>query len=136
MTHPGVERRMDRARPTALVRAALVIIVTVVLTGCGGGGAAWWGLRAEVGPESTVVPITVRVGSSSCHRYEGVTTIETDESVTITAEVSRSDSRDCTADLQAQQVDVQLDRPLGDRELKGCAHTDVRPCDEVAALVG
>jgi hypothetical protein len=128
---------MDRTRPRALVGASLVLVV-MVLAGCGGGaaGPAWWGLQAEVGPDSTEVPILVRVGSSSCNRYEGVTTVETDESVTITADVSHLASRNCTSDLQAENVLVQLERPLGDRELKGCAHTDRRRCDEVSALVG
>jgi hypothetical protein len=125
-----------RRRATGL--AAFVVVSAVSLLGCGGGsgGPAWWGLPAEVGPESTVVPIVVRVGSSSCNRFEGVTTVETDESVTIRAEVVRLGRRDCTADLRAEQVDVHLERPLGDRELKGCAHTDRRRCDEVSALVG
>lgn len=128
---------MHRTRPSAIVGAALVVVVAAVLAGCGsGGGPAWWGLRTEVGPESTVVPILVRVGSSSCNRFEGVTTVETDESVTVTADVSHGANRGCTADLQAEQVDVHLARPLGDRALRGCAHTDRRPCDEVSALVG
>ena len=76
---------MDHTRPRAVVGASIVVVLATVLAGCGGGGGAgpaWWGLQAEVGPESTVVPILVRVGSSSCHRFEGVTTVETDESVT------------------------------------------------------
>jgi hypothetical protein len=130
--HAGVEHEMDRTGQRALVRAVLVVSVAVVLVGCGGSGPAWWGLRAEVGPESTVIPIGVRVGSSSCNRYEGVTIVETDESVTITAHVVEIGRRSCTDDVRGEQVEVPLERPLGDRELKGCAHTDRRPCNEVA----
>lgn len=129
---------MERTRPRGRFGAVLVVLVAVGLAGCGGGGSAsaWWGLRAEVAPAGTVVPILVRVGSSSCNRYEGVTTVETEGSVTITAHVSRRGSRNCTDDMRAEPVDIHLDRPLGDRELRGCAHTDRRPCDEVSALVG
>jgi hypothetical protein len=122
---------MDRTRRRVYVGATIALVLASSLGGCGGEGTAWWGLRAEVGPESTVVPISVRVGSGSCNRYAGLTTVETDESVAITAHVVEIGRRSCTDDVRAEQVDVPLERPLGDRELKGCAHTDRRPCDEV-----
>ena len=137
-TRPGVERGMDRTRLRTLAVVTSLVVGAASLGACSnaGDGAAWWGLRAEVGPEATVVPILVRVGSSSCNRYEGVTTVETDETVTITAHVVEIGRRSCTDDVRGEQVDVPLERPLGDRELKGCAHTDRRRCDEVSALVG
>jgi hypothetical protein len=126
----GVEPVMVRqgSRPAY---AALAVAAALALAGCHGGDSAWWGLRSELASDTTVVPITVRIGSSSCHRFDGVTVAETDESVKITASVSSLGRRDCTADLRFRAVDVRLARPLGDRELEGCAHVDRRPCDEV-----
>ena len=121
------------------VGLVLVVVGAVVLVAlaraCGVGDptySAWWGVRVGVDETSTVIPISVRLGSSSCNRLERVTTTETDEDVTIVATVRRVEggSGGCTDDVGAEAVDVVLERPLGARELRGCEHRDRRPCAE------
>jgi hypothetical protein len=124
-----------------LLVAAGTVLAMVLARACGVGDptySAWWGARVGVDETSVVIPISVRLGSSSCNRLERVATTETDEDVTIVATVRRigGGGGGCTDDLAGEAVDVELERPLGDRELRGCEHRDRRPCAEAGGLPG
>jgi hypothetical protein len=96
-----------------------------VLVGCGSTRghlvSAPWELRSAVDPTTTVLPLTVYVGSSSCDRLEDVRAVETADSVAVTANVrSSAGSGGCTSDMRVARVEVSLTAPLGGRQLSGC----------------
>jgi hypothetical protein len=107
---------------TGIPVAALVL--GLLLAGCSGSAAKTvdgpWELRSAVDSNTSVVPLTVYVGSSSCERLESVDAVESTNSVTITATIHQADAQACTADMQLSAVEVTLSEPLGARTLLGC----------------
>jgi hypothetical protein len=105
----------------ARARCALAPAVVVVVVG----GCSWqrdratdWTLRSR--PEGNVLELRVAVGSSSCNEFSGVEVREREDEVRITARLDTSGGPDCTSDDTVHDVDVELDEPLGDRDLTGC----------------
>ena len=113
---------------TITVRAVvLALVLAVPSLACSSGetprveSGAPWELRTAVDPATSVVPISVYVGSSSCDEFESVGDDESADTVTITARVhSAPATAACTSDLVLRQVDVSLSEPLGDRRIEGC----------------
>lgn len=107
---------------------ALIVTVTL-LAGCSGGilptrwseTTASWRLEAE--PDGQVLLVRAEFGGSSCTRFVRWDVDESDDVVEIEAVVSRSDARECTADLVLERAQLTLDAPLGDRVLRGCEPT-------------
>jgi len=66
----------------------------------------------------------VFAGGSSCIAYERVDVQETPETVTLAAFVRRSGT-ECSEDFVGRDVTVELDEPIGERRLLGCAGADI-----------
>ena len=123
------ERRKFRSRASVAVRqlafvrrVAVVAFVAVALAaGCGSDAetvrANWTAEGAD--PSSDSLSITVSVGSSSCNELGEVRVKEGPAEVVIEAYVRTERGGDCTADCSTERHRVALDRPLGDRRLRG-----------------
>ncbi|MFI6938760.1 hypothetical protein ACIBI4_05780 [Streptomyces sp. NPDC050418] len=61
--------------------------------------------------------LTVLAGHGACDDGPAVTTLETDESVVLSASVRGADDGPCTAQLLVEELTVRLQRPLGERVL-------------------
>ena len=96
----------------------------------GEGGGRWqrrqtsWALQSVDGALLTV--LAVREGDSDCERLDGVETVEDGDSVEIRAfTLVRVPAEDetliCLASAIFEPVTVELEAPLGDRELTGCS---------------
>lgn len=94
------------------------------------GGGDWqrrqtsWALESVDGALITV--LAVREGDSDCERLDGVETVEDGDSVEIRAfTLVRVPAADetliCLASAIFEPVTVELEAPLGDRELTGCS---------------
>lgn len=112
------------------IRLALVFLVGLVVASCSAWveGAHDWALTSVDG---SVLNVVVAVGSGSCDRFEGIVVSETQTEVKVTAMVSEKEpgsglfTTGCTASLRFEHVEVVLNRPVGDRDLTGCAPGDV-----------
>jgi hypothetical protein len=117
--------RMNRMSQR-LTRLAFVSFVGLIVASCSAWveGAHDWALTSLDG---NVLNVVVAVGSGSCDRFEAIEVSETQTEVSITALVSEKEpgsglfTTGCTADMGFEQVEVVLDRPVGDRALTGCA---------------
>jgi hypothetical protein len=92
--------------------------------------ATEWDLAGAT--QTAHLELTVWVGSSSCNKFDSVVTTESASDVTIIARL-RVDATagGCTSDLTRTVVGVDLEAPLGDRELLGC-----RPANAVVRSEG
>jgi hypothetical protein len=102
-------------------RAAVAAGVLVALGSC-----TWtkhsptdWDLAAPVDGSRLELAVLIP-GTEACRPYVGVEIREDDDVVRITARVRRSSGDDCPAADDVRQVVVELEAPLGDRELTGC----------------
>ncbi|MEX0683021.1 MAG: hypothetical protein WD904_10045 [Dehalococcoidia bacterium] len=78
-----------------------------------------WRLAEE--PSGNTLELSVAVGGS-CESFHGINVIETAESVSIEALVRHEVGEGvCLTYLAVPRKTVELDAPLGDRELVGCA---------------
>ena len=107
------------------VAGAIVLVAVVTVGGaCSGGNGTTssvpWELRSAVDSSTSVIPITVYVGSSSCDRFETAEVDESADAVTITAMIHSSGAEACSGDMRLRPVEVELSSPLGDRALLGC----------------
>lgn len=98
----------------------MVLLVVASSAGCGGGDTMrtnWWLAAEPVGDRLEVVAYT---NGSSCTDFDRIDVDETAEEVVVRAYVDHRDG-DCTGDYSTHSVTVELDAPLGDRRMRGCA---------------
>ncbi len=122
-----------------------LLVVAVLLAGCSGptigdpggelgelaGGSVddtEWTLEGS-SPDGKHLLVSTLFGgvASGCTRFEGWEVTESDDAVEITARLwqQRAPSR-CTDEGNSEVLQVDLDRPLGDRSLVGCGAEDCR----------
>lgn len=106
-----------------------VVVGAVVLAACGGSvGDTEWTLEG-VSPDQQHLVVSTLFGgvASGCSRFEGWEVEESGEAVEINARLwqQRAPS-DCTDEGVVEVLQVDLDQPLGDRELVGCGVDDCR----------
>jgi outer membrane protein assembly factor BamB len=73
-------------------------------------------------PDGSLLTLATSVGG--CGSFEGWTSEETAEKVHVEAWWEHSGDDACRAILHVAQVTLRLERPLGDRQLTGCARAD------------
>jgi len=104
-----------------LAGAVVCAVGTGVLVGCGPGAPerqrVEWILVSE---EGASLDLGVYAGGSTCTDDDGIEVEEGAESVEIRAYVLRTRGQ-CSEDFGVRQVTVDLEEPLGGRELVGCA---------------
>ncbi len=112
--------RVRRAAASMALLAALVVGSALTVEAISVDRVeAVWGVSGEVGPSSQVIPI--RAAHPLCPSWSTlgglvVDSVETDESVTITASFpSQGAEVRCEWMGNAMRATVKLDRPLGDR---------------------
>ena len=124
LMEPRWNGERQRGMRTATRIPVAVVVVGLLLGACSGSAAKTvngpWELRSAVDSTTSVVPLRVFVGSSSCERLDGVDAVESADSVTITAKIHQAKAESCTADMQLRAVELTLSEPLGDRPLLGC----------------
>lgn len=82
-----------------------------------------------VSPDERILHVTTIFGgvASGCNRWEGWEVAESDDRVTVAARMWRDpDVEICTDEGHQRDRYVQLERPLGDRDLVGCERDDCR----------
>jgi hypothetical protein len=87
--------------------------------------AVHWELNEA--PSGAQLRITGYIGSSSCDSFDRVEVAESDSTVEIQVLVRSNGNEACTADMRLQAITVDLDEPLGGRELTGCAPFEIEP---------
>ncbi|MHA7132504.1 hypothetical protein [Oerskovia turbata] len=123
------ERGTTPTRPTAAARAhvfvALGVLGALTLSACGAGDPqrrrAEWILGVADG---ATLAVGVYAGGSTCVDYDGVEVEEGAEAVEVRAYVWQTEGA-CSEDFGVKVVEVELDEPLGDRSLVGCAGPEV-----------
>jgi len=110
--------------------AVLAAWGTSTLTASGGGsvGNNEWTLEG-VSPDQQHLVVSTLFGgvASGCSRFEGWEVNESEDSVEINARLWRQRfPSGCTDEGVVELLQVDLDRPLGDRELVGCGVDDCR----------
>lgn len=106
-------------------RLALGILITLLISACAGGSVDRTAWRLSEPPNGRSLELLIFSGHSSCLTYDRVEAEETEDSVLIRAYVHYNGDDGCTDDFVTERVKVQLDQPLGDRKLDGCAGPDV-----------
>ena len=109
----------DSVRSPAYRPPAVLAVLVVVIAGCSSdeGSPTDWNL---VSVDGTELGLLAAVGSSYCQSMGEVSTTSAEDYVEVLVNVVTSDSPDCTSDAVIEEVVVELDRPLGDRQLRGC----------------
>jgi hypothetical protein len=64
--------------------------------------------------------LVVQPGTAACRPFADIDVDESEDAVQIIARVETSSEDDCPATSDTRLVVVELDEPLGDRELTGC----------------
>lgn len=107
-------RRVARA-------GAVCALGVAVLAGCEAGEPqrlrVEWVLLAQDGPD---LEVAVFAGGSTCIDVDEVEVDESTEAVEVRAFVQRTRGA-CSEDFGVRPTTVELEEPLGDRELVGCA---------------
>ncbi len=108
---------------------ATLCIGALLLVGCGGSVSDnEWTLEG-VSPDQQHLVVSTLFGgvASGCTRFEGWELTETEDAIEIKARLWRQRApSDCTSEGVVETLQVDLDRPLGDRELVGCGADDCR----------
>lgn len=111
-----------------LAGLTLVLLAGLIVVSCSSWveGAHDWALTSVDG---NVLSVVVAVGSSSCDRFEGVEVSEDQSEVSISALVSEKQSgglftTGCNSDMGFENIEIELNHPLGDRALTGCVPGD------------
>ncbi|MCL3863272.1 hypothetical protein [Actinotalea sp. K2] len=110
-------------------RVAVAAGCLVLLAACGSDGPqverTEWRLTEE--PRDATLELAVFVGGSTCTDYEGEHEVEeSDEVVEVRVFVLLDLSQGCSEDFGVAPLTIELDAPLGDRVLRGCAGDDIR----------
>ena len=87
--------------------------------------AVHWEL--DEGPTGSQLLITGYIGSSSCDSFDRVEVAESASTVEVEVLVRSNGNEACTADMRMQAITVDLDEPLGERELTGCQPFEIEP---------
>jgi hypothetical protein len=105
------------------VAVALIVAWTANSAACSRGSTqpTEWDYLSVSGRD---LHILVWTGSSSCNNLDQVVVDETDDVVNVSATLRVSGDNGCTADLNSEEVTVELESPLGRRELRGCRPPD------------
>ncbi len=113
----------------AMLRAAAGCGLALSLAACGSGPGQVAVERAEwlVSGEAAggTFTVSVYVGGSTCIDFDRVEVEEGDDVVEVAAYVRRAVGEPCSEDFGWRDVVVELDAPLGDRDLVGCAGEEV-----------
>ena len=120
-----------------MLRTALLVtgfIIGAVTVGCTSSSssaptpsisAVHWELNEA--PSGAQLRITGYIGSSSCDSFDLIEVQESDSAVDVQVLVKSNGNAGCTADMRMQAITVDLDEPLGVRELTGCAPFEIEP---------
>ena len=122
---PEVSR--DGAMRRRLVPA--VLLVALLVSGCGGSVDANDWTMVGMTPDERHVLLTTLFGgvASGCTRWEGWEVEESEERVDVQALVWRKTlPSGCTDEGVTETIEVDLNEPLGTRELVGCGKDDCR----------
>jgi len=111
----------------SIARSAAVLLVAVTASACSGGDGSTierteW-LLAETSNNRTL-ELYVYAGGSSCVDYDRVEVAATPDDVTVAAYV-RWSGPGCSEDFRWEEVPVELDEPLGERDLTGCTGEEI-----------
>jgi len=119
-------------RLALLAAAFLAITVTVGCTSSSSPtgtspsiSAVHWELNEA--PTGAQLRITGYIGSSSCDSFDRIEVQESDSAVDVQVLVKSNGNAGCTADMRMQAITVELDEPLGVRELTGCKPFEIEP---------
>lgn len=109
--------------------ASLAVVVGGLIvwwwpTGSQSRQVGWW---LESPPSGTAFVVVVNASGSSCVSHDRVEVHETPDVVTVSAYNRVSRSAQCTADYIEVRQTVELQAPLGSRELRGCFGADHPP---------
>ncbi len=119
-------------RRLALIGAAL--LVGAVTAGCTSSSssapapsisAVHWELNEA--PTGAQLRITGFIGSSSCNSFDRIEVQESDSAVDVQVLVKFNGNAACTEDMRMQAITVELENPLGIRELTGCQPFEIEP---------
>jgi outer membrane protein assembly factor BamB len=87
----------------------------------------WWLVDAT--PDRQLLELTTRGGG--CSEFAGWVSETNDDRVRVEARWEHAEADDCPAVLRTDTLVLDLDEPLGDRDLVGCRHDDcLAPPDE------
>lgn len=119
-------------RKTALLVTGFIIVaVTVGCTSSSSSAptpsisAVHWELNQA--PSGTQLLITGYIGSGSCDSFDRIEVQESGSAVDVQVLVKSNGNAACTDDLRMQTITVDLDEPLGVRELTGCQPFELEP---------
>jgi len=87
--------------------------------------AVHWEL--DEAPTGSQLLITGYIGSSSCDSFDRVEVAESASTVEVQVLVRFNGNEACTADMRLQAITVDLDEPLGGRDLTGCQPFEIEP---------
>lgn len=87
--------------------------------------AVHWELNE--GPTGSQLLVTGYIGSSSCDSFDRVEVAESTTAVDVQVLVRSNGNEACTADMRMEAITVDLDEPLGGRELTGCQPFEIEP---------
>ena len=108
-----------RVKVTRLLRCSTALLLAWLLTSCGllpDDVPADWVLSSPPADESLLLTVAVGV---PCNDLRPIQVDESATAVTIRTTV-RLSNEGCDGMFTAEDVEVVLDRPLGDRKLRGC----------------
>ena len=106
------------------MRVGTVVVVLLALSGCSWGDqftAPWVLTEAAQGTGLHVEALIAGTGCTELLRWQ---VTETDERVEIRPVLRRTDAGSCTDDIGNEAHVVQLQEPLGERDLTGCSGND------------
>lgn len=101
-----------------------LVSLAVMATGCGSIERAEWVLTEPA--DGTTLELAVFAGNRTCLDFDRVEVVSEDASHVEVHGLVEYDGGGCTDDWDAATVTVELEEPLGDRELVGCTTDDLR----------
>ena len=115
-----------------LTLLSAVLLVGVMGVGCSSSSGSSPSISAvhwvlDEPPAGSQLRITGYIGSSSCNSFDRVDVEESDSAVDVQVLVRFNGAEACTADMRMQAITVELENPLGIRELTGCQPIETTP---------